>query len=379
MKGPMATQTLRGLLGMNPLHWRGDRTNFLHFNGAFSSLLGGTILSDADMKAYRDFINTIVFQPNPNENLDRTLPASFAGANPRAGLTNFTVDQYALGLSCNTCHTLPTGTAGAIIPAAALRESQDFKIPHLRNLYQKQNFSRAANGQTISGFGLTHDGTDPDLVTFLSRPVFQNFATNGVIKSNLNAFLLCFDTGTAPAVGYARTLLTAGVNSNVVSNDWDLLESQAATGTNIDLVIQGSLDGRLHGLVYDRAQNNYRPDSTNLTSLTRAQLRAKVLAGDTLTLLGVPPGTGTRAGIDRNEDGVLDGDVPPPILRIVRTQAEAVVAWSTNDTGFVLERAAALPPTLWSPDTNLRGLLGTEFTVTNPISPGNLFFRLRGL
>ncbi|MDB6033100.1 MAG: hypothetical protein JWM16_3438, partial [Verrucomicrobiales bacterium] len=41
MKGPMTTQTLRGLKGLEPLHWRGDRTNFNHFNGAFASLLGG--------------------------------------------------------------------------------------------------------------------------------------------------------------------------------------------------------------------------------------------------------------------------------------------------------------------------------------------------
>src|SRR6185436_14198183 len=41
MKGPMTTQTLRGLRGLDPLHWRGDRTNFFHFIGAFSGLLGG--------------------------------------------------------------------------------------------------------------------------------------------------------------------------------------------------------------------------------------------------------------------------------------------------------------------------------------------------
>ena len=40
MKGPMTTQTLRGLQGLDPLHWRGDRTNFLHFNIAFPGLLG---------------------------------------------------------------------------------------------------------------------------------------------------------------------------------------------------------------------------------------------------------------------------------------------------------------------------------------------------
>ena len=57
----MTTQTLRGLNGLDPLHWRGDRTNFTHFNGAFDSLLGGSALSAADMDAYRDFINTLVF------------------------------------------------------------------------------------------------------------------------------------------------------------------------------------------------------------------------------------------------------------------------------------------------------------------------------
>src|SRR6185503_14297507 len=75
MKGPMTTQTLKGLQGLDPLHWRGDRTNFLHFNGAFDGLLGGSVLSATDMQAYRTYINTINFQPNPNQNLDRTLPA----------------------------------------------------------------------------------------------------------------------------------------------------------------------------------------------------------------------------------------------------------------------------------------------------------------
>ena len=36
----MTTQTLRGLQDMEPFHWRGDRQNFQHFNGAFVSLMG---------------------------------------------------------------------------------------------------------------------------------------------------------------------------------------------------------------------------------------------------------------------------------------------------------------------------------------------------
>ena len=41
MKGPMMTQSLRGIIGNEPLHWRGDRAGIENFNGAFTSLLGG--------------------------------------------------------------------------------------------------------------------------------------------------------------------------------------------------------------------------------------------------------------------------------------------------------------------------------------------------
>jgi len=59
MKGPMTTQTLRGLVGQDPYHWRGDMPNFAAFNSAFAGLLGGQQLSDADMAAFTSFINTI--------------------------------------------------------------------------------------------------------------------------------------------------------------------------------------------------------------------------------------------------------------------------------------------------------------------------------
>src|SRR5262245_20626294 len=79
MKGPMTTQTLRGLLELEPFHWRGDRQNFQHFNGAFVSLLGrATPLSATDMDRFTDFIMTVNMPPNPYRNLDDTLPSSVA-------------------------------------------------------------------------------------------------------------------------------------------------------------------------------------------------------------------------------------------------------------------------------------------------------------
>lgn len=379
MKGPMVTQTLRGLLGMDPLHWRGDRTNFLHFNGAFDSLLGGSILSLEDMQAYRAYINTIVFQPNPNQNLDRTLPISFKNGNPRTGFNNFVVDQYQPGLSCNTCHRLPTGGNAAIITGQVLGgDGQDVKVPHLRNIYQKLNISHVPGSQSIAGFGIVHDGIDPSLFVFLSRSVFGAFANNTTIKNNIEAFVHCLDTGTAPAVGYSRTLTLANVNTASVSNEWNLLEAQAAAVTNIDLVVKGTIDGKFRGLLYQPASAHYRLDSTNSPPLTRAQLRAKIISGDLLTVMGVPPGTGSRIAINRDADTLLDADEPAPALHIASAPPNITLSWPTNPAAFVLEHTAGLPPTNWSTDTSEKGILGDRFTITNTPSGDQRFYRLRG-
>lgn len=352
MKGPMTTQTFRGLSGTEPLHWRGDRADFTAFNPAFSSLLGGAQLSSADMTAFRDFINTLRFQPNPNQNLDRTLSNSVAGGDANAGRNSFINEDFTTDVSCNDCHTANpgTGTNRSIFSAATLQEPQDLKVPQLRNIYQKQNFNNAPGAQSIDGFGLTHDGQDANLFQFLSRPVFDRFAGDTVRQNNLRAFLLSFDTGTAPAVGYTRTLYAANAGDPSMSNAWTLLENQAAAG-NIDLIAKGTIDGQRMGLLYRTATNDYKTDKTGAGPFTRTQLGAKLAAGDTLSLMGVPPGSGTRMGIDRNSDGTLDNDPPPPppaaptSLTATASSTRGVIklAWadnSSNEQGFKLERCS---------------------------------------
>src|SRR6185436_1054594 len=95
MKGPMATQSLRGMANHGPMHWRGDRTGgndapsvqpdsgtfderaaFAKFNGAFPDLLGRhTVLSQANMEAFTNFILQLTYPPNPNRPLDNGLTA----------------------------------------------------------------------------------------------------------------------------------------------------------------------------------------------------------------------------------------------------------------------------------------------------------------
>jgi DNA-binding beta-propeller fold protein YncE len=296
MKGPMTTLALRGLLNLAPYHWRGEQPNFQAFNSTFSELLGGTQLSSSNMNLYGSFINTILYLPNPFENLDRSLSTSLAaanGGNPLQGESDFNnvAETKAVGLSftCNACHTASPsgpGTNLLILPSVPTDTTQPMKIPQLRNVYQKLLFN--PTGANIDGFGLEHDGAVANLTTFLQDPLFAGYTAQQL--KDIYAYCLQFDTGTAPAVGFTRTLTAANVTSAVSQSDWTILQSQAASG-NIDLVVRGTLKGQVHGLLYQPSTGTYISDASTL--YTQAQLQSLVQAGDTLSIMGAYPGTGS--------------------------------------------------------------------------------------
>jgi YVTN family beta-propeller protein len=309
MKGPMTTQSLRGLANVEPYHWRGDKPDFAAFNGAFAQLLGGPELSNGDMTAFTNFINTIVYQPNPNENLDGTLPLSVAlpdvpgvSANPNTGENIFlTVPFDHQGKTCVGCHTFPgPGTNQRVTPSTNVASlEQPVKIPHLRNLYQRSNLDFNTGAVSINGFGYNHDGQINGLINQISQGSFPLFQNNPTMEQPLEAFELCFDTGTAPAVGYSRTLTSANVTSSAAQSDWSTLQGQASAG-NIDLIANGTIQGQINGLLYLPATNVYQAAAGSLGLLTHAQVTAFIQDGDTLTIMGVPPGSGTRMALDRN-------------------------------------------------------------------------------
>lgn len=346
MKGPMTTQTLRGLNTMEPFHWRGDKANFVAFNPAFASLLGGSMLADADMAAYRDYVNTLRYAPNPYRNLDGSLPASLAGGDPRAGRNTFLNEPFTSNITCNTCHTESRGGSnGQIISANLIQESQPMKVSQLRNMYQKTGFNKEPGARSVGGFGYIHDGTVSTLVEFLSNPLFQNLSRDDARKRNLAAFLLAFDTGMAPAVGHTRTVTSTNVNDAAVTNDWAVLEQQAAAA-RADLIVKGTIKGELRGLLYRPTTNDYRTDKTGVGPFTRAQLLELVAGGDTLTVMGVPAGSGLRMGIDRDVNGVLDSDLPgeapppppPPAPKVVMHVANILTTDSSGTVTTVFRR-----------------------------------------
>ncbi len=405
MKGPMTTQSLRGMDNHGSMHWRGDRTGgntailnidagpnqqpnggsfneeiaFLKFNIAFPHLVGrDAFIPDADMQKFTDFILEISYPPNPNRNLDNSLNSEqqagrdfFCG--PLTGTECNAGNPSDTFFACNGCHVLDRngngqfpevkkpgffGTDGQFTFEG---NSQFFKIPHLRNLYQKVGkfgmpasppipSAIAPNGssvfialantplpvggeQQVRGFGYTHDGSVDTLFRFVSDSVFvqrpispllgsdprtpHDLLVNGQDPGNLDglpltaqgilqrrqleSFLLVFDSNLAPIVGQQTTL---GKNNG------------AAVGPRIDLLIAGAdahecdlvARNRSGGYLYV-GNGNFQSSGHRTALINDAALRATASVKDgEITYTCTPPGSGRRIALDRDEDGIFDNN-----------------------------------------------------------------------
>ena len=320
MKGPMTTQTLRGMAKNGPTHWRGDRigsnratvrgsvesleeASFKEFNPAFVGLLGRqTPLSDADMQAFTDFAMALKMPPNPIRALDNSLTAvEQAGSNVYFNVNNIT----GLG-SCNHCHSLnPTagqfGTGG-LMSFEGFRISENFKVPHLRNMYQKVGmfgFSGgigSATGPQIRGFGFANDGSLDTLTSFFSDPVFNFPAPVATTRDQVTAFVLAMDTDLLPIVGQQVTWRPGAPDA--VETRVSLLKQQVQVTTpraTCDLVVRATVDGTAYtGLMQRDGSWQMRSGSV----MTDAALRALASVSQPLTFTCLPPTDGKRVALN---------------------------------------------------------------------------------
>jgi YVTN family beta-propeller protein len=366
MKGPMVTQSLRGLDGSAPFHWRGDRATLQSFNATFDALMGGSELAPADIEALAAYLLTLRHHPNPNRSPDRTLPASFNGANPVRGRSLFL--NHTLS-HCSFCHVLPDGSDNNIDLPAEVGSTQPVKNTPLALVYQNTHFDSRPGRTSLSGFGMLHDGTGFALPTVHPYPLSQIEASADF--ADLSAFLLCFDSGTAPAVGMARTLDAA--NASAHGADLTLLEIQAGSAqVSCDTVATGLLGGKARAFLFVPATQTYRSDLASEAPRSRGQLISMLGSGDTLTFMGVPPGAGARHSIDRDGDGLLNGDEAVPALQITADPALRLT-WPAG-SGWYPQTAggSAQWVPLLLPRSESEGFFQTQ------LSPaGHGFFRLR--
>jgi len=336
MKGPMTTQTLRGLATHGAMHWRGDRASgffgvdpceeptgsncsedraFRNFIVAFEGLLGmqGTI-SENEMQLFANFALQLMLPPNPIRNLDNSLSGDAAlGEDVFGGPTAPNSDTIT---TCDGCHDLnpAEGFFGTSGDQTFEAEPQFMKVAHMRNLYTKvgmfgQSTGGSHTGEQVRGFGLLHDGSVDTILSFIQAPVF-NLTANQELQ--LEQFALRFPTDLAPIVGQQVTL--DADNGDAVNPRIDLMIDRAGTiyaslmaggaVPECNLVVKGSVAGEPRGWVRE-SDGRFRDDRNNLT--TDSELRALAASEGPLTYTCVPPGSGIRTGIDRDEDDALDG------------------------------------------------------------------------
>jgi len=320
LKGPMTTQTLRGMKGHGPLHWRGDRTGttralvrgqtesleeaaFKEFNSAFVALMGReTPLSTAQMQAFTDFVMQLSNPPNPVRALDNSLTAD-----ENAGRDIYMNFPITLLGSCDNCHRLrPTsgqfGTGG-LMTFEGGRISENFKVPQLRNVYTKAGMfgfsgdNSTSTGAQIRGFGFSNDGAVDTLDNFFRDPVFLFPPPAADSRRQVIAFTMAFDTDFLPVVGQQVTW-RPGVES-VVESRLTLLREQAQVTSPrraCDLIARASVNGTAYSaLLQSDGSWSMRGGGTR----TDAQLRELATVTQPITFTCMPPGTGRRAALDQ--------------------------------------------------------------------------------
>src|SRR5262249_16279096 len=85
--------------------------------------------------------------------------------------------------------------------------------------------------------------------------------------------------------------------------------SQASAG-NCELVVRGIFNGAQRTFLFT-GPNQFQPDRQGEASVTSQALIQAADADAELTFMGVPIGAGRRLSIDREGNGILDGDQTP--------------------------------------------------------------------
>ncbi len=379
LKGPMTTQSLRGMADHGPMHWRGDRTGgndpggsalsasqaFGKFDVAFEGLLGKAepIAAEA-MARFTAFILQVTYPPNPIRPLDDTpSPAAVLGRTTYFGPTSDIV------FNCDGCHVLApqAGFFGSDGQTTFENETQMFKIPHLRNLYQKVGMfgmpqipflrpgDNGPQGPQVRGFGFLHDGSIDTLFRFHQATVFSLTPQEA---RDVEQFMFEFDSNLKPIVGQQITL--TDTNAAVAVPRIDLLVARDAAG-DCEVVVKGVIAGEARGLLR-LAEGTFQPDRAAEAPLGEAAVRALAApAGQPLTYTCVPPDSGVRVALDRDGDGFYDRDeidagadpadpssvpdgTPPPPPGMTLVPSTRLELRDRRDVVRFVSRATVTPP-----------------------------------
>ena len=133
------------------------------------------------------------------------------------------------------------------------------------------------------------------------------------------------------------TLTNTNTNAATVGPRIDLLLARAGQN-ECDVVVKGTVGGVQRGAVRVAGTSNlFKIDRAADPLLTDAQMRnLATTPGQELTYSCVPPGSGIRIGIDRDQDGCLDFDdadpTNPAVCAAVATTTTTTLGATTTTT-----------------------------------------------
>ncbi len=186
-------------------------------------------------------------------------------------------------------------------------------------------------GEQVRGFGFGHDGSFDTTVTFGFAPAFgrgladpaeplssfpplfgiqvnnpaglSHLPAGMAIHEALDDYMMVFESNFAPIVGQQVTL--TGANAAAAEARIDLLLARAGHDECQLVAVLADKRGS-EGLLYSGGV--FLRDSAGKSALSDAALRAKADSKTSVTYTCVPKGNGRRIALDRDLDGVLDGD-----------------------------------------------------------------------
>ncbi|HEX5009457.1 MAG TPA: hypothetical protein VFY71_03575 [Planctomycetota bacterium] len=364
MKGPMVTQTLQDIIGKEPFHWRGDMPGLEAFAGVFADLQGDDEpLDSEDMQELEDYLGTINYPPNPNRNIDNSLPTAldlkghyttgrfgppgqpFAPGNAVNGLAIFSPPTFLAGNNaCVTCHTTsisagtdmtwdvslnklvpiplgPNGEHHLMLVSSDGFTNKSMKVPQLRNNYERTGFN-TTQLQNTAGFGVEHDGSADSTERHIAQPPFD--VTSDQDVADVLAYILSQSGGDLPPgsifdinkpLGVTGKDTHAAVGRQITLASTTLTAEQTtlyatlrdlALNSKIGLVAKGRVSGVERGFVL-RGLNRYDSDELGVF-YTENDLLGLAAPGQEITFTAVNYGTEMRGGVDRDADGYLDHD-----------------------------------------------------------------------
>lgn len=315
VKGPMIGQTLVGMSGTEPFHWRGDRAYIATFAHTAHHLQGADgDMSEEQLKHLQDYLSSIAQAPSPLRTLEGGFLPQVEGGNPSNGKALFEA-PHGGALRCVDCHGGPLGSGAFVIRQDLSGDEQLFAVPHLAPMRDKRGFESLASTTNLRGSGFGHDGTSPTLVDFLGAPgTHFNAAMPGGTQSarDLAAFILSWDAsehpaaagnpllGTHPSVGAQVTVRADRPGAQARR---DRLLAIAAAGRS-ELVAHASHAGEQRAyLLMDGILLSDRTGASN----TVMALDAAAALGTPVTWTLVPVTTGFSA-LDLDGDGIRNGD-----------------------------------------------------------------------